>query len=120
MHKYVEAITDSDRVPNLGLFPDSLEWFQPLALNWMKSLPEISRIAFGAELLWQVDNHEEGYKLLDTLLPDVKVDPASQEIEYRINRPRILRMEDEGLAANRIFVVVSKKRFCSRAKTGAP
>lgn len=107
--KYVEAITNVDAVPNLGLFLDSLKWFQPLALNWMKSLPSVSRIAFGVELLWQVDNREEGYKLLDKLLPVVEVDPVSQDLEYRINRPRVLKIENETLVANRVSTWAVKR-----------
>ena len=109
-NKFVEAFTNLDETPTLGAFLDSLKWYQPLTLKWMKSLPDVSRIAFGAELLWHVGDHKEGYRLLDELLPDVKVDPKSQELEYRINRPRVLRVENEDLSANRISSW-SVKRF---------
>ena len=98
----VEDISDLAVQKDLGLFLRTLEWFRPLALKWMQFLPGVSRIAFGAKLLWYVDNHEEGYGLLDELLPDVKVDPKSHELEYKINRPRVLPVGTDTLRVNRI------------------
>ena len=118
VNKFVEAFTNLDETPTLGAFLDSLKWFQPLALRWMKSLPDVSRIAFGAELLWHVGNHKEGYRLLDELLPDVKVDPKSQELEYRINRPRVLTVGTDALTVNRMSAWATK-RFSLEQRHGS-
>ena len=102
MPNNVEDFNKLDAAPNLGPFPDALQWFQPLALKWMQFLPGVSRIAFGAELLWHVDNQENGYSLLDKLLPDVTVNPSSKEFSYRINRPRDLKVGTDTLTVNRL------------------
>ena len=98
----VEDFKNLDAPPDLGLFLDALQWFQPLALKWMQALPSVSRIAFGGRLLWHVGNIEQGNELLDKLLPDVKVAPQSQELKYRINRPRVLQIGTEKFTVNRV------------------
>jgi len=49
----------------------------------------ISRVAFGVILLANVSDRVEGYKMLASLLPSVKVDPINtEEMVWQINRPR--------------------------------
>ena len=114
----VEDFTKLDAAPNLGPFADVLEWFQPLALKWMQFLSGVSRIGLGAELLWHVDSHEDGYRMLDKLLPDVKVDPKSLDLIYRINRRRDLPVGNDTLTVNRLSTW-GVKRFAFEQTRGS-
>ena len=95
-------IGEFESAPTLGPFLDALEWFQPLVLKWLLSLPSLARIALAPDLLWTADNREIAYEFLDEMLPDVRVDPASKDLTYRINRPRILNLGTKKLEINRI------------------
>jgi hypothetical protein len=57
---------------------------------------------FGAEISIPVSNHVEAYRLLDSYLPVVTVDPESSDFNYSINRKRSSEVGISGLRINRL------------------
>ncbi|MBL7065662.1 MAG: hypothetical protein ISS49_15895 [Anaerolineae bacterium] len=65
--------------------------------------PVLTRVAFGAILLYPVDRREAGYRLLQQYLDHVELDPVgSTDFMYQINRPRDATTEVVGLRINRL------------------
>ena len=63
----------------------------------------MSRLAFGANLLYPVDTLREAYCAIAPYLPAVKVDlDGMTELIYQVNRPRASRLKIEELAINRL------------------
>lgn len=56
------------------------------------SFDEVTRVAFGAVLLYPVADHVEAYQTLAKLLPKVEIDPSSREFLYQINIPMPSRL----------------------------
>ena len=86
---YQEA--DIGSMKTLGEFVQSIEQFVKFLSDWLdpSSCPPVQRLAFGAILLQPADSRESGYKMLDSYLPSVSIDPHdSSELFYQINRPR--------------------------------
>ena len=78
--------------PSIGTEEEALPVFLEYASRLLASIKGgVLRVAFGTILVSPVGAKEEGYHLLDALLPAVTVDPVdSQDFLYRINRPRPL------------------------------
>lgn len=74
-----------------GSLEERAHSFQDLCARWLElsSCPPLQRIGFGASLNLPVATREEGYKLLDQLLPSVDVNPGSLDFRYQINRRRL-------------------------------
>ncbi|QDU56154.1 hypothetical protein [Aeoliella mucimassa] len=105
-----------DELPSLGSFEQASQEFHD-TLGWfLDECPEITRIGFVPRLVYKTDSKEETYKFLDTCLKDIKVDPSSQEFQYRINRPRKSDVI-AGLAINRLSTWTAAK-FAIRAVSG--
>ena len=77
-----------EEIPNVGPLPEALDLFTLLVMRWSESSPPITRLAFGAQLVMPVGSHGEAYRLLDTYLPTVNVDPETSDFYYSINRKR--------------------------------
>lgn len=77
--------------------------FHDLAASWLATLHEdaVFRLAFGAVLISEQPSRPVTYASLQPLLHNVKLDPESTDLMYRINRPRSSRVLD-GLKINRI------------------
>lgn len=86
---------------SIGSFTDSLEGFLNLMQRWIKSAPQIQRLAFGAILNKPVNSQKEGYDWVSNYLPSVKLDDDSSEFLYQINRPR-KSSAISGLSINRL------------------
>lgn len=98
----VTDLASTETIPNVGPYLEAMEWYGPLMKTWLNSCPPITRLAFGPELVIPVDSHKEGYQVLDSLLPFVKVDPESREFGYSINRRRASESGIPGLEINRL------------------
>ena len=74
--------------PILGPYDEVENRFLALMQKWLRTSPKLSRAAWGAVLLFPVENRVEGYKSLGAFLSrSVKVDPkGSSDLLYRINR----------------------------------
>lgn len=77
--------------PLIGPFPDLLDRFSIFMYRWfeLETCPSLHRLAFGAVLLHPVGSRTEGYRLLNSYLPTVSLDPENTfDFSYQINRPR--------------------------------
>jgi hypothetical protein len=88
----------------LGDVEVALQRFQKEVFSWLENSPiPIVRIAFGGVAFIPVANKREGYEALDEFLPNVTLDAeASRDFQYRINRPRLARIEEEDIIINRL------------------
>lgn len=71
----------------LGSFDEALKIFRPLIDMWLlnKQLPEINRIAFGAQLIKTMPSREEVYKILKNYT-SIKLDPSTMtDFKFEIN-----------------------------------
>jgi hypothetical protein len=74
----------------LGPYRDSIGEFIPLAQRWLDVLEVIvTRVAFGLVVECPVSSRSEGYRVLDQLIPSVRLDAdRSSDFFYQINRWR--------------------------------
>lgn len=71
--------------------------------RWFNTGPSLQRLAVGAVLLADASDPVDGYRKLQPLLPNVSLDPeGSQDLLYRINRPRFCRIDALSLRINRV------------------
>jgi hypothetical protein len=88
--------------PSLGPFSGIAADFRDLMLQWTAGAPPLVRLALGVNAFVRADDHQSAYGLLDALLPFVEVDPATTDLQYRVNRPRNSRLGIDGLLINRL------------------
>ena len=108
LHWRLSAREDSDstidELPTLGGLGETLDTFKSLMLGWLKlaGRPTFERIAFGSSLVLPVPDRATGYRILDDLLADVRMDPdGSSDFHYQINRARQSGSID-GIQINRL------------------
>lgn len=89
-------------VLNMGAFAGAADHFSRRAIEWLRreDLPEITRLAFGLIAKHPEADHRSGYLVLPEYVP-VRVDPATSDFLYQINRPT-RSAAVEGLAINRL------------------
>lgn len=88
--------------PTMNCLEDVLHKFKALLDSWVAVSPKLNRMAFGAVLRMPVENKEQGYVRIASLLPAIKLDAkGSSEFSYSINRPRKLKSDTE-LTINRL------------------
>lgn len=81
--------TTTDGHPTLGSFESARDDFVEVMDRWLHlPLMPIKRISFTGDLLLKVPTREAAYAELDKCLPSLKVDSASSDLLYRINRKR--------------------------------
>lgn len=88
---------------SLGQFAGRDRRFSDRLSEWLHH-PQmtVQRVAYGAAVRLPVQNRTESYRILSSLLPNLKVDPdGSRDLLYQINRPRPSR-EIENLLINRL------------------
>lgn len=74
---------------SVGTVPDAINTFLPLMKAWLLKTSAISRLAFGAVANQNVPDRVAGYRVLDTYMKAIDIDPdGSSEFAYSINRPR--------------------------------
>jgi hypothetical protein len=89
-------------LPTVGTFAGVLPSFQELGTRWLERSSAITRVAFGAALLFEVSNLDEANERLSALLPSLTMDPEGvSDLLFRINRRRSLASRG-GSLANRI------------------
>ena len=95
---------------HLGMPDEAIEQLMQLLCAWIHAQKDVVRVALGGVFGVRVETREEGYSVLDELIPELKLDASSSEFIYQINRP--LALEGfEGLSVlNRI-----EKWSCRRA-----
>ena len=100
----VDVRKATDELLSIGTYGDVKSDFQPLMQRWLRSdCPCANRIAFGAILLLPQESMVAAFKMLDTLLPAVKVDSNNTlDFIYRINRRRNSSSSVQDLQINRI------------------
>jgi uncharacterized protein (UPF0262 family) len=111
-------------VLNVGPMRRIMPSFMDLVEKWFPMCPASTRLAFGAAVLLPVSAHREGYETLARFLRDsVRIDPASTDLLYRINRQRSSRTVKD-LLINRLstwtvirmsIVVAQATAFAERA-----
>lgn len=102
MVKRTEGLPTS-KLEVFGLFGETRKPFLRLMKRWLKTSPPLSRLAFGAILLMPVADRQEGYRVLDQLLPPVQIDPEGmRDFQYRANRRRLSGSGIDGLEINRL------------------
>ncbi len=90
-------------LPNIGQLQGAVEKIKEIALKWLPIAPTINRLAIGLIGLQQVENKIEGYKAIQPLLHNVKLDPeGSSDFSYAINRPRQSKTPGPALIINRL------------------
>ena len=86
----------------MGSLTEVLPSFQDLSTRWLERSSPITRLAFGAVLLFEVPNLYEANERLSSLLPSVTLDSEGvSDLLFRINRRRTLASRGEG-SANRL------------------
>ncbi len=102
-------------LPVMGSFGEGCQEFSELTQKWLPMSPPIVRLAFGAVLLLQTKDRNEGYSQLGDFLPSVELDPeGSYDFQYQINRPRVSNVYKENeIRINRLskWSVVSMNRI---------
>lgn len=92
-------------MPSLGASDDVIPSFVGVGEKLLGQLTEnginVSRLAFGAELIIPVTHHSEGYAVLSKFLPSVEIDPETADFIYGINRARISKIVPD-LVINRL------------------
>jgi hypothetical protein len=92
-------------VPVLGSFDEQALIFRDAMVKWFKlqDTETYNRLAFGTELIFQVQSSREAYELLDQILPvDIDVENSSDFL-YQINRKRPTTTSIENLVINRLM-----------------
>lgn len=105
IHK-VDELQPENRTATLGDFLNSCEKFCELMNRWfdLDSVPNLVRVAFGANLIQKVQNQQAGMERLAKYILAVCVDPAnSSDFLYQINRRRASKLDREGLEINRVM-----------------
>lgn len=90
-----------------------------LVSNLAGGAPECGRAAIAMHSALPVSGKEQGYRVLDILLPKVDVDPDSHSLLYQINRPHQSEVV-EGLGINRLckWSFVTATRLTSVVPSG--
>jgi hypothetical protein len=86
-------LSDLDIPQSLGDFSPTGWSFVELMSKWLPSSPPTIRLAFGSVLNRRVGSKRDGYKELAKFMNFVKVDEASSDFFYQINRPRSVNFE---------------------------
>lgn len=95
----------SPTITTVGDFTSIVDPFVEIVTKWFEvdSCPNLTRLAFGAVLLFHVENRAEGYQYLNDLLPCVDLDPEnSSDFIYQINRSRETNSGIKDLKINRL------------------
>ena len=86
-------------LPTVGTLPGVLPSFEDLGIKWLEGSSGITRLAFGAVLLFEVSSLNEANERLSALLPSVTLGPEGvSDLIFRINRRRTLASREERLA----------------------
>lgn len=106
---YIESIEkpieDDNPLTSIGSFNDIDNIFLQYVFKWvnLNNFLQTNRIAFGAILHQPVKDIITGYKLLQSMLPAVKIDSkTSSDFLYQINRARISNVDIPDLKINRL------------------
>lgn len=93
----------SDELPIVGPYETLVERFRQLMLDWLNICPSTNRLAYGAVLLIPAGTLSQACRILEPLLPAIKIDwENTYDFLYRINRRRHSRSGVEGLEINRL------------------
>ena len=87
----IEDLANTSRMKPPTFLPIAqyLLLFQRIIEKWLANCPNINRLAFGANLMSEVDNRPMGYIKLSNYLPDVNLRGTDfTDFLYQINRPR--------------------------------
>jgi len=96
---------EESELPSLGNYIQNRDAFGEFVTRWLQleDCPILTRLAFGAILMFPVDSREAGYSQLQPYLPAVELDPIhSSDFQYRINRPRVSTLGIAELGINRL------------------
>jgi hypothetical protein len=109
-------------IKSVGRFPNVLDGFIRGMEQWLSISPAVVRLAYGAVLLEPVDTKEVGYRRLSEYLKTMRVDEASQDFFFQINRPRRRGQKRDGLLLNRLskWSVASFQPFSMAVALGSP
>jgi len=109
--------------PSLGPFQGGLESIRTVAERWtsLEMCPSFQRIAMGAVLLFPVTDRVAGYRVVQDLLPAVRLEPENSfDFSYQINRPRPVDLWGQTIRVNRLSKWSVAKFQVSRILLGSP
>ncbi len=93
--------------------------FKELMFFWLEGSEQIIRLAFGAVLLWRVEDQTAGYKKINRFLPNIHIDVESRDFFYQINRRRLSRTKISRLEINRLSKWSVARLFRREATSGS-
>jgi len=67
----------------LGRFPDDMTPFRELTTDCLARAPEMTRLAFGATLLYPVHDLQTGYRQLAAFLPSIRLDGDMSDLFFK-------------------------------------
>jgi len=104
IYSALPLMADAEGIPQLGPVESTFSQFTEPIERWLAldSCPTAGRVAFGAILDSEVDTKEDGYTLLNQLLPSVEIDSEAEDFQFQINRPRIVSVLDQEIRVNRL------------------
>lgn len=82
---------------------ESIDSFLEMISRWIPRAPSCNRVALGCAARVPVATKEEGYRVLQSFLPAIQIDPiGSSDISYQVNRPRQSKSFAFPLSINRL------------------
>ncbi len=95
----------SDELFNfIGTYDESTIQLRDMLQNWVSTAGQIKRIAIGAIALEPVEDRENGYRFLQTMLPALTIQPeTSSDFFFQINRPTIGEFREVAIKINRLM-----------------
>jgi hypothetical protein len=117
-----EEPVQTPTIDALGPWSEIVEVFSGSVHRWLRTHPQLQRLALGAIVTDEVKDRMTGYRLLNELLPMVEIDVEhSSDFLYQINRPRLATFENaKSLKINRLSkwsvaqVMVRTLRFSAK------
>lgn len=92
----------SETPETFGSLEQALPRFHEDITKWLTVCPPVHRVAFGAGLVWLVDDPKKGFRNLEKLLPGLDLTSTNiSDFMYRINRPRTSEV-NEAITINRL------------------
>jgi hypothetical protein len=123
----IEELRTSEGSRTLGNWGDAVESFDRGIRKWLRTRPDLQRLAFGAICQYAVADRKSAYSVLNRLLPSIDIDvDHSTDLFYQINRPRLANFENSfSCKINRLSkwsaaTVVLQTVIIPTAEGGAP
>lgn len=89
--------------PEFSFMPqESITAFREASYRIVQAVEGIQRVGVGGKLICPAKDHQDGYKLLQTKLCNVKLDPKTSDFTYTINIAREKSFDGKATRINRL------------------